>query len=223
VERRHKDPTWHLHEGNLAMVGWAKTIGSMSASSVARRIAITAVLATLAVGSVILLLVSFSVSAQLAGPSEPELKAAFVYNFIKFTEWPAEEMRNKGEPFVIGVLGKDPFGTALDKVIEGESFHQKPIVVRRFSRMDESVGNSQVLFISASEESNLPAILKLIEGQAILTVSEIENFAHRGGVIKLAKESNKLGFEINVDAAKQAGLAMNAQLLRLAKIVKRQS
>lgn len=195
----------------------------MSASSVARRIALIAVIATLAVGSVILLPVSFSISAQLVRPSETELKAAFVYNFIKFTEWPAEEMTNKGEPFVIGVLGKDPFGTALDRVIEGESFHQKPIVVRRFSRMDESVGNSQVLFISASEESSLAAILKLIEGKAILTVSEIENFARRGGVIKLAKESNKLAFEINVDAAKHAGLAMNAQLLRLAKIVKRQS
>lgn len=195
----------------------------MSASLVARRVAITVVLATVTVTSVILLPVSFSVSAQVARPSEAELKAAFVYNFIKFTEWPAEEMANKNEPFVIGVLGKDPFGAALDKTIEGESFHQKPIVVRRFSRMEESVGNSQVIFIGASEESNLPAILKLIDGQAILTVSEIENFAQRGGVIKLAKESNKLVFEINVDTAKRAGLAMSAQLLRLARIVKRQS
>ena len=205
------------------MVGWANPFGSMSASSVARRIAVTVLLTTVAVGSVILLPVSFSASAQLARPSEAELKAAFVYNFIKFTEWPAEEMANKDEPFVIGVLGKDPFGTALDKVIEGESFHQKPILVRRFSRMGESAGDSQVLFISASEESNLTEILKLIEGKAILTVSEIENFAQRGGVIKLAKESNKLVFEINIDAAKHAGLAMNAQLLRLARIVKRQS
>jgi hypothetical protein len=195
----------------------------MSVSSVARRIAITVVLATLTGGAVILLPASFSVSAQLVRPSETELKAVFVYNFIKFTEWPAKEMANKNEPFVIGVLGKDPFGAALDNTIEGETFHQKPIVVRRFSRMDESVGNAQVLLISVSEESNLAAILKVIEGKAILTVSEIENFAHRGGVIKLAKESNKLAFEINVDAAKHAGLAMNAQLLRLAKIVKRQS
>jgi hypothetical protein len=80
-----------------------------------------------------------------------------------------------------------------------------------------------VIFISASEESNLPAILKVLEGQAILTVSEIENFAQRGGMIKLAKESNKLVFEINVDVAKRAKLAMSAQLLRLARIVKRQS
>ncbi|MGH7852323.1 MAG: YfiR family protein [Candidatus Binatia bacterium] len=195
----------------------------MSASWVARRVAITVLLATVTVALVILLPASFSVSAQVARPSEAELKAAFVYNFIKFTEWPAEEMANKSEPFVIGVLGKDPFGAVLDKTIEGESFQQRPIVVRRFSRMDESVGNSQVLFIGASEGSNLPAILKLLDGQAILTVSEIENFAQRGGVIKLAKESNKLVFEINVDAAKRAGLAMSVQLLRLAKIVKRQS
>jgi hypothetical protein len=205
------------------MVGWAKLFGSMSASSVARRIAMSVVVAALTVGSVILLPAAFSVSAQLVRPSEAELKAAFVYNFIKFTEWPAEEMANKNEPFVVSVLGKDPFGAALDKTIEGESFHQKPIVVRRFSRMEESVGNSQVIFISASEESNLPAILKVLEGQAILTVSEIENFAQRGGMIKLAKESNKLVFEINVDVAKRAKLAMSAQLLRLARIVKRQS
>lgn len=169
----------------------------------------------------ILLPASFSVSAQAARPSETELKAAFLYNFIKFTEWPAEEMANKSDPFVIGVIGKDPLGAVLDKTIEGESYQQKAIVVRRFARMDESVGHSQVLFISASEENNLAAILKLLDGQAVLTVSEIENFAHRGGVIKLARENNRIVFEINLDSAKRAGLAMNAQLLKLARIVKR--
>ena len=202
------------------MVGWAKTIGSIGASLVARWTAITVLLATVTVTSVILLPVSFSVSAQVARPSEAELKSAFVYNFIKFTEWPAEEMANKSEPFVISVLGKDPFGAALDKTIEGESFHQKPIVVRRFSRMDESVG-TQVLFISASEENNLPAILKLLDGKAILTVSDIENFAERGGIIKLKRESNRIVFDINLEAAKRAGLAMNSQLLKLAKIVRK--
>jgi len=165
----------------------------------------------------------FSVSAQVARPSESELKAAFLYNFIKFTEWPPGEMENKNEPFVIGVLGKDPFGPALDKTIEGERILQKPVVVRRFSRMDESVGKSHVLFISTSEDGNLAAILRLLDRHAILTVSEIENFAERGGMIKLKKESNKVVFEINVEAGKRAGLAMHAQLLKLAKIVRTQS
>ena len=87
--------------------------------------------------------VSASLAAEVAAPSEAELKAAFIYNFIKFTEWPAEEMAKTSEPFIIGMFGKDPFGAALDKTVEGDSFHQKPVVVRRYSRMDESVGTAK--------------------------------------------------------------------------------
>ena len=193
-------------------------------SSDAWRGASAILLAMLAIGAAAILLpVSRSVSAELSRSSEYELKAAFLYNFIKFTEWPAQGIEKNNAPFVIGVVGKDPFGAALDKVIEGEHFHGKTIVTRRFPRMAEAAASAQVLFISASEEVNLPAILKLLDGQAILTVSEIENFTELGGVIELKKESNKIAFEINVDAAKRAGLAMNAQLLKLAKIVKRQS
>jgi hypothetical protein len=163
---------------------------------------------------------SISISAELSRPAEYELKAAFLYNFIKFTEWPVEELGKSAEPFIIGVLGKDPFGAALDKVIEGEIIHNKVIVARRFERMDETAASSHVLFISSSEESNLPGVLKILGGQSALTVSEIENFARRGGVINLKKENNKVVFEINLDAAKRAKLTMNAQLLKLAKIVK---
>jgi YfiR/HmsC-like len=205
------------------MVGLLKIFHCAGAAASARRIALTALLAIISGTSTVLLPALFSVSAQVARPSESELKAAFLYNFVKFTEWPAEKMANKNEPFVIGVLGKDPFGAALDKTIEGESIHQKPIVIRRFSRMDESVATSHVLFISASEESHLPALLKLLNSQAILTVSDVENFAQRGGGIQLRKDSNRIVFEINIEATKRAGLAMNAQLLKLAKIVKTQS
>jgi hypothetical protein len=175
------------------------------------------------IATVTLLSLSVAIPAQLSRYGEYEIKAAFLFNFIKFTEWPNEDTASKTEPFVIGVLGTDPFGAALDKTIEGESLHQKPLIVRRFSRLDESVGNSRVLFISASEESNLAAILKLLDGRAILTVSEIDNFAQRGGIIKLRKENNKILFDINVDAARRARLAMHAQLLKLAKIVKTRS
>jgi hypothetical protein len=118
------------------------------------------------------------------------------------------------------VLGKDPFGAALDKIIEGEIVHNRKIVARRFPRMDEAAANSHVLFIGASEENNLLSILKLLDGQAVLTVSEIANFAQRGGVIDLKKENNRIVFEINLLAAKRAGLSMNARLLKLAKIVR---
>jgi YfiR/HmsC-like len=164
-----------------------------------------------------------ALAVQAAVTSEYDLKAAFVFNFVKFTEWPAEELGKSDDPFIIGVLGKDPFGAALDKAIEGETVHNKKIVVRRFPRMDQAAANSHTLFISGSEEHNLPAILKILEGQAVLTVSEITNFSERGGVIELKKENSRIGFEINILAAKRAGLGMNAQLLRLAKVVRGKS
>ena len=205
------------------MVRRAKTLQSVAAAScfVARGGATAALIFVLGIGAAAIMLpVSISVSAELSHSSEYELKAAFLYNFIKFTEWPAGAAGKKDVPFVIGVVGKDPFGAVLDKVIDGENFHGKTIVARRFPRMDEAAATAQVLFISASEEANLTAILRLLDGQAILTVSDIESFAERGGVINLKKKSNKITLEINVDAAKRAGLAMNAQLLRLAKIVR---
>jgi len=188
-----------------------------------RSAATTVLLLILAIFPGPLFPVSLSFSAELSRASEYELKAAFLYNFIKFTEWPDEQITKKGEPFIIAVVGKDPFGAALDKVIEGETFHNRPIVARRFSRMDEAATTSQVLFISSSEENNLAAILRQMDAHAILTVSEIENFAQRGGIINLKKESNRVVFEINLDVVKRAGLAMNAQLLKLARIVKNKS
>ena len=158
-------------------------------------------------------------SAESSRPSEYELKAAFLYNFVKFTEWPPEEIAKSGQPFVIGVLGKDPFGAALDKVVEGETVFKKPIVTKRFSRLEDAA-SSHVLFISSSEGNNLSAILRALDSHSILTVSEIDNFAQRGGVINLKKENERIVFEINIDAARHAGLSMNAQLLKLAKIVK---
>lgn len=172
------------------------------------------------VAVLIFLPASISFPAELARPTEYELKAAFLYNFIKFTQWPPDELGKSSDTFVIGVLGKDPFGPALDKVIEGETIHNKRIVVRRFAKAEEAAG-SQVLFISSLEEINVAAILKLIDRQSVLTISERENFAQRGGIINFKNENNRIVFEINLDAAKRAGLTMNAQLLKLARIVNR--
>ena len=169
-------------------------------------------------------LVPFSVSASLAAetaaPSEYELKAVFIYNFIKFTEWPAAKLGKSGEPFIIGILGKDPFAGALDRVVEGDTVYDKPLVVRRYLRIDEAVA-SHALFISASEEQVMPAILRILDGQdaGILTISETENFTQRGGIIGLKKENKKVVFVINLSAATRGGLTINAQLLKIAKSV----
>ena len=194
----------------ISVVGWTRALRHASLNL------------TLAIG-LILQSVCGSLAASAPALNEYELKAAFLYNFVKFTEWPAEESGKSDEPFIIGVVGKDPFGAALDKLIEGETIHDKKIVARRFPRMDAAMANSHVLFISVSEEQNLAAILKLLDGQAVLTVSEIANFAQRGGIIDLKKENNRIIFEINLFTARRAGLAMNAQLLKLAKVVRDRS
>jgi hypothetical protein len=161
---------------------------------------------------------SISISAELSRLNEYEIKAAFLYNFIKFTEWPTDGLGKAGDAFVIGVLGKDPFGAALDNVIAGETFHNRKVIARRFTAPEEAA-NSDVLFISASEESNLAAILKRLDGHSILTISDMEKFVQRGGMINLKKENNRVVFEINLDAAKRGKLEMNAQLLALARTV----
>lgn len=164
--------------------------------------------------------VPYSVAADLSQPSEYELKAAFLYNFIKFTEWPAGEMGKPDDPFVIAVVGKDPFGRVLDRTVEGERVHERAIVVRRYPKMDAAAADSHVLFIGASEAKSLPAILKQLEGDAVLTVSDMSDFAGAGGMIYLKKDNNRIAFEINLSAAKKVKLSLNAQLLKLATIVK---
>ena len=223
--RRHANSTRCLHPGDVAVV----TQNDTQSQAVSGRLigccrhAVWHGLFNLAIAGLLILGTgSAAIPAEVAPSNEYELKAAFLYNFIKFTEWP-EEMGKGDEPFIISILGKDPFGGALDRIIEGETVHNRKIVARRFPRMEQSALNSHVLFISPSEENNLAAILKLLEGQAVLTVSEIGNFTQRGGVIYLKKENNRIVFDVDLAAAKRAGLSMNAQLLKLAKVVRGRS
>src|SRR5918994_1271021 len=157
MERRHSDPAGRLHEGNVAMVaGLKKPLHVAFGLFFARSTRATKDLcATLAIAAMVLLPFSISSSAELSRAAEYELKAAFLYNFVKFTEWPPEALGKDDDPFIIGVLGKDPFGAALDKVLQGETIHRKTIVARRFARMDETAASSHVLFVSSSEANNV--------------------------------------------------------------------
>jgi hypothetical protein len=224
MERRQQGSAGYLYEGRMALVsGLMRPKCALAGVSRSRRMSrercIT--MRSILIALLVLSAAPMANPAELSRSREYEIKSAFLFNFIKFTDWPDEGASKSHEPFVIGVLGKDPFGAVLDKIIEGETIENQNIAVRRFARMDERAGHSQVLFISSSEESQLTAILKLLEGQPVLTVSDMENFARRGGIIQLTKEGNKVGFEINLDTAKRAGLKLNAQLLKLAKIVKK--
>ena len=155
-------------------------------------------------------------------PTEYRLKAAFLYNFTKFTEWPSEAFTDSSSPFIIGILGDDPFGEDLELVIEGKISGGRSIIARRFGKTlkRENFENCHILFISRSERRRLPLIFRTIQGLNILTVGESERFAYDGGVVNLFIEQNKVRFEINIDNAAAANLNISSRILRLANIIR---
>jgi hypothetical protein len=154
--------------------------------------------------------------ARAAGPGEYEVKAAFLYNFARFVEWPAAPADDG--TFGIAVLGSDPFGSVLDDTLRGKTIGARPVVVRRIKHSEE-VGGSRILFISDSEKDRLPAILKSLEAAPVLTVGEMSEFAERGGVIRFKLDNERIRLEINVAAAERSRLRISSQLLKLARIV----
>jgi hypothetical protein len=144
---------------------------------------------------------------------EYEIKAAFLFNFGQFVRWPEEAFSDPLAPFVIGVLGDDPFGETLDRMVAGEQVSNHPMVVERYQDPDE-VGHCHVLFVSGSETPRLDFIFETLAGRHILTVGEAPGFTEQSGVIRFVIVDNKLRLEINVAAAERAGLRISSQLLR---------
>jgi len=158
-------------------------------------------------------------SAQVVRAPEYSLKAAYLFNFTQFVEWPSNSFISPDAPIVIGVLGEDPFGGALDQAIKGKAVHGRSFELKRFKQIGEMRG-CHVLFVCASEAARLPEIFLAAQKGGILTVSDIDRFAERGGIINFYKENNKVRFKINLNAAERAGTKISSQLLRLGTIVR---
>jgi hypothetical protein len=156
-----------------------------------------------------------------ADSSEYLIKAGFIYNFAKFVEWPSAAFSQADSPIVIGVLGTDPFGNVLDRIVEGKKLGPRGFVVRRYKwgKDVKDLRDCKILFVSASERTHIDEILQSVKGLPILTVGETPGFAERGGVIRFTLEDNRVRFEVNVDAAHQADLNISSRLLTLAKII----
>ncbi len=168
------------------------------------------------VGLVAALLMTLPVHA---GVSEYELKAALIYKISKFVRWPPAGEKGASTPFRLCVVGRDYFGPAIDG-LEGQAVQGQTIEVSRPSAGELASASCQVVFISRSELGNFAALLKSTEGQPVLTISDIAGFAARGGTVEFATRGKKLGFRINPEAGRRAGLELSAQLLQLATIVK---
>ena len=173
-------------------------------------------LAVLLIASVIL---GFpSLQAQAARVSEYEVKAAYLYNFGSFVEWPTKV--GKGDSFAVCVLGKDPFGAALDATVAGEVIGDAHVVAKRLSTIQD-LEHCRILFISSSEESQLREILAALDKQAVLTVSDLPQFIRRGGMVQFVLDGNRVRFEVNVTSAERSGLTLSSQLLKLAMNVRK--
>jgi hypothetical protein len=154
--------------------------------------------------------------------SEYLIKAGYIYNFAKLVEWPATAFAQPNSPIVIGIVGTDPFGPIIDKVLEGKKINGHPFLIRRL-RPTADVKECHIVFIGSSMEPHIADAIRLTRGSPILTISEIPGFADHGGIIHLTLEQNKVRFEVNVDAAKEADLNISSRLLVLAKVIQQPS
>ena len=165
------------------------------------------------------LLYDFTTSAQTS--KENQLKAVFLFRLAQFVEWPASAFETNESPIIIGILGEDPFGQALDLVVRDETAHNRPLGIRQFKRV-EDVTACHILFISRSESGHIETILRTLQGRSILTVSDLEeSFLKKGGMIRFVTEQNKVNIQIHPEVAKEAGLIISSRLLRVADIFPR--
>jgi YfiR/HmsC-like len=165
----------------------------------------------------VLLFFGVPVLAQEA-PSEYQVKAAYLYNFLKFVEWPEDSFADPLAPIVIGVVGEDPFGNALPQVVIGKTIQGRDLVIRKY-HSGEDLRGAHILFISVSEKKRLPQVLSGLRGSSVLTVADMDGFLEAGGMIQLLSEDNRVRFAINLDAADRARLKISSKLLSLAKRV----
>jgi hypothetical protein len=174
--------------------------------------------AVVLIGACLLLLVPGRLQAESAASKEYQVKAAFLFNFIRFSDWPSSSFHDSSSPISIGLLGDDPFGPALDEVIHGETVRGRAIVIRR-SHSIADLQTCQLLYISTSEKDRLADIIGELDQHAVLIVSDIDHSAHHGGMIGFFQEGKRIRFEINAASAQEHQVKLSAQLLSLGRVV----
>jgi len=152
--------------------------------------------------------------AEVGQLSENQVKAAYLFNFAKFVEWPASTFSGAGSPLVIGIIGKGPFGEAQE-ALTGRVVKGRKVQVRQVTRPEEAAG-CQILYIAGSERQRLKDILRALPPSGVLTVSDLKHFCSSGGMIGLVIRGEKVQFEVNVGNAERAGLKLSSQMLKLA-------
>lgn len=149
---------------------------------------------------------------------EYQVKAAYLYNFAKFVDWPPTAFLRPDDPFTICLAG-DPFGGALDKVIQGEVLNGRKLTIRRIAATDSTAG-CQIVYVDPFQDRRYEETNAVPLNSPILTVGETEDFINNGGMIRFIKSGHRIQFQINADAVSRASLKVSSRLLRLAEIVR---
>jgi hypothetical protein len=157
---------------------------------------------------------------ELRGEAAGEyaVKAAFLFHFAQFVEWPPEAFKDASSPLKYCTVGDDPFRGALEESVHGKSVGSHTLQVQHLTRR-EPIAGCHILFIGVGEKKHLPEDLSGAAGHAVLTVGETEHFAQEGGMIGFLVENDKVRFEINMKTAATAKLKISSRLLLLAKTV----
>lgn len=167
-------------------------------------------------GIVLIALLWLTLAVCAADYSEYEIKAAYLYKFSEYVEWPPDVFPDDKAPFSIGILGKDPFGRVLDDTIKGKKVQGRGIVIKRSNEAKDLTG-CQMVFVSPPEDSQMKDSLGAFDELPVLTVGESEEFGRQRGMIRFVLVESNVRFEINADSARKAGLKISSQLLKLAK------
>ena len=169
------------------------------------------------VAGALLALCVASVSAAQQ-PTEYQVKAAYLFNFGQFVEWPVAAFDSPAAPFAICIVGEDPFGSTIDEVVRGEAVNGHRLVIRRY-KQGEAIAGCNILFIGRSEAANLERTLEALRGRNILTVTDSPGDESRDAIIVLLTEKNRIRMRINLAAARANNLVISAKLLRPAEVV----
>jgi len=151
--------------------------------------------------------------------NEYQVKAAFLYSFAKFVEWPPQTFSSRSAPMAICVLGEDPFGNFLDDAVRGKTVNDRQLTVHRLPYLP-SLPECKILFVAASERRQMSAVLAAVSAPGLLTVGDTPEFTAQGGVIGLRLDGERIRLTVNLAAAEKANVRISSRVLSLATLVK---
>ncbi len=163
-------------------------------------------------------------TAGREGVSEDDLKSAVLYKLLKFVSWPEAALGDSGDPLTVCIAGRDAFRENFEARVAGRSVSGRSLRVKSLGesdglRAEDAAGTCHALFIRASQDGETKQLLDPVAGAAVLTVGETDDFCRSGGMVGLLRRGSKIGFEVNIAAAKQADIGIRSQLVQMSTVV----